>query len=297
MPHSSFTLTTRDRLALHAETFVPDTPINSVVLIVHGTGEHIGRYANIINALNASSIAVMTFDLRGHGHSQGPRGHSPSFDLILDDIALLLQKAEGDFPGIPLFLLGHSMGGNFVLNYAIRHRPNLCGVIALSPGLRTATPTPPWKLALGKVLYRLLPAMTLHNGVRPADLSRDPEIVRSVLNDPLYHYRISARLGIDILNAGVWALDHADQFPLPLLIMHGTADRLTSYEASREFASKVKTDCTLKLWDNLYHELHNEPEKDQVLEFITNWIRERLNAANGLPKRVLTGCADFPVGS
>jgi alpha-beta hydrolase superfamily lysophospholipase len=283
MRTTDFILRTTDGLSLHAETFAPDGRIDAVVCVVHGIGEHIGRYANIINALNASSIAVMTFDLRGHGHSEGPRGHSPSFDFIMDDIGLVLRKAEQDFPGIPLFLLGHSMGGNFVLNYALRHRPNLCGVIALSPGLRTATPTPPWKLALARVLCRLLPAITLHNGVRPADLSRDPEIVRSVLDDPLYHYRISARLGIDILNAGVWALDHADQFPLPLLIMHGTADRSTSYEASREFGSRVKTDCTLKLWDGLYHELHNEPEKDQVLQFIINWIRMRLNPVGCVP--------------
>jgi alpha-beta hydrolase superfamily lysophospholipase len=272
MRHSAFILHTRDRLSLHAETFAPDGRIDAVVCVVHGIGEHVGRYGNIVEALCGASIAVMTFDLRGHGRSEGPRGHSPSFDLIMDDIGLLLRKAEQDFPGIPLFLLGHSMGGNFVLNYALRHRPSLCGVIAMSPGLRTAKPTPPWKLALGQVLYRLWPALTLHDGVRAADLSRDPEVVRSVLNDPLYHYRISARLGMDMLNAGVWALGHAGQFPLPLLIMHGTSDRLTSWDASREFAGKVKDNCTLKLWEGMYHELHNEPEKEQVLAYLINWI-------------------------
>jgi acylglycerol lipase len=273
MNRFEFSWRTPDGLRLFAQGWEPEGPSRAAVCLVHGGGEHSGRYAHVAAALTDASFALLTFDLRGHGRSEGPRGHAPSFDVLLDDIGHLLAEAEERFPGQPRFLYGHSLGGSLVLNYVLRRRPALAGVVATSPFLRPAFTPPAWKVALGRVMRRLWPTLSMYNEVDARAISRDPEVVRRAIADPLNHSRISARAGIDILEAGEWAIAHAAGFPLPLLIMHGSADALASVEASRQFAARVPGDCTFKLWEGLYHETHNEPEKQDVLAFVVDWLR------------------------
>jgi len=274
MQRIKFTQQAPDGVQFYFQGWQPDTPPAAVVCLVHGVGEHTGRYAHVAPALNAAGYAMLGFDLRGHGKSGGPRGHSPSFDTLMDDIGRLLAEVAQRYPGKPQFLYGHSLGGNLVLDYALRRKLVIAGVVATSPALRMTTAPPSWKLTLGKVMYKLRPSMQMTNGLDVDGLARDPAVIRAYTGDPLVHNKVSARLALDTLQAGEWALAHAAEFPLPLLLVHGTADRLTSAKATEEFAAKVPGDCTLKLWPDFYHETHNEPEKAEVLGFMVDWLQK-----------------------
>jgi alpha-beta hydrolase superfamily lysophospholipase len=280
MQHREFGWVSRDGLQLYAQAWAPDGEPQAVVCLVHGIGEHSGRYAYVAGRLTAAGYAVLAYDQRGHGRSPGPRGHTPSFDHLLDDIGLLLDQAERLYPDLPCFLYGHSLGGGLVLNFAIRRQPQIAGVISTSPSLRQTKPSPALQLALGRILYRLAPSFTMASGLELAAISRDPEVVRVYQADPLVHNRVSAQLGIDLIDTGQWALDHAAEFPVSLLLIHGAADRITSPEASREFAARAPGDVSLHILEGAYHETHNEPEKDHMTQIVIDWLAER---SAGLP--------------
>ncbi len=250
-----------------------------VVCLVHGLGEHGGRYAPLAAALNRAGFAVHAFDLRGHGKSGGKRGHTPSYESLLDDITSLLDDAEEKFPGAPLFLYGHSLGGNLVVNYILR-RPvaRLAGAVATGPWLRLAFEPPAYKIWLARTVGRLLPALLQPSGLNPEFLSHDPEIVRAYVEDPLVHDRISSALFLGAYEAGLWALEHAADLPLSLLLMHGAADQLTSPQASEAFCRRAGERCVFRAWDGLYHEIHNEPQKEEVYRAVIAWLENRLAA-------------------
>jgi alpha-beta hydrolase superfamily lysophospholipase len=239
---------------------------------VHGLGDHSGRYGHVAQHLCEAGFALLALDLRGHGRSEGQRGHSPRFEALLDDIDCLLDEAATRWPGRPVCLYGHSLGGSLVLNYVLRRRPALAGVVATSPGLRPGFQPPAWKVGFGRIMYVAWPSLSLSNELDIEGLSRDPEVVRAYREDTWVHDRLSVRLGIDILETGEWALAHAAELHLPLLLMHGDADRLTSASASREFAARAGEGCTLKIWSGGYHELHNEPERAEVLTYLSDWL-------------------------
>jgi alpha-beta hydrolase superfamily lysophospholipase len=190
----------------------------------------------------------------------------------MDDIGKQVDECARRYPGLRRFLYGHSLGGNLVINYGLRLTPDLAGVISTSPGLRTVFTPPSWKMNLGKLLYNLWPSARLSNGLDRRAICRDPRVVNAYETDPLVHDRLSARLGLEILRSGEWALAHASEWTLPLLLMHGDQDEITSANASRRFAESAGERCTLKVWPGLYHEIHNEPEKSQVLAFLVDWL-------------------------
>ena len=268
-----------DGIRIYGRAWNPSGESKAVLCLVHGLGEHCGRYDHVAAALTQAGYALFAFDLRGHGNSEGSRGHIPDYPVLMDDITRALDEAGRRYPGKPHFLYGHSLGGNLVLNYVLRCHPQLLGVVATGPALRTAVTTPGWKILFGRTMYRLWPSMVMANGLERKALSRDGEVVTRYRNDPLVHDRLSARLGIDILLSGDWALEHAEGFPLPLLLMHGSADRITSPDASREFAARAGAVCTLIIWDGLYHEIHNEPEQAKVLNTIEMWLDKRIESA------------------
>lgn len=290
MPHIEFTKPSPDGAPFYFQGWQPEVAPKAVVCLVHGLGEHSGRYAHVAAALNAAGYALFGFDLRGHGKSGGPRGHTPTYDTLMDDIGRLLDEAAARYPGLPRFLYGHSLGGNLVLNYALRRCSSqlapeavtlsaaersrrVSGVISTSPGLRVTTPPPALQVLLAKVMNKLQPGMQMANGLALDGLARDPEVIRAYTGDPLVHNKISVRLALGMLEAGEWALAHAAEFPLPLLLVHGTKDILTSAKASEEFAAKTPAGrCTLKLWEGFYHETHNEPEKAEVLAYMIDWL-------------------------
>jgi alpha-beta hydrolase superfamily lysophospholipase len=274
MTDTELTLKSNDSLTLIGRQWTPAAAARGVVTLIHGIGEHVGRYSHVAAALNQAGYAMLGYDLRGHGRSEGRRGFTPSYDAYLDDIDLFLGEARARFPGKPIFLYGHSLGGNLVLFYGLQRKPELAGVVASSPQLRLAFKPPAWKTTMGRLMFNLWPGFSMPSGLELAALSRDPEVVRAYAADPLVHDRVSARLGIGLIDVGNWLLDHAAEWSLPLLVFAGNADRLTSSEASREFAAKVRGDFTLKIWDGLYHETHNEPEQSDVIGLMVRWIQD-----------------------
>ena len=286
MSRIEFTRTTPDGQELYYQGWAPEDEPKAVVCLVHGLGEHAGRYAHVGKALNDAGYALLGFDQRGHGKTPGARGVTPPFDRMMDDIGLLLNEAGKRFRHTPQFLYGHSMGGNWVLNYALRCKPGIAGVVATSPGLRTAFKPPAAKVFAGKVLYRLAPNMIMPNGLELDAISRDPATIAAYRSDPLVHDKMSARLGMDILSQGEWAIQHAREFPpIPLLLAHGACDRLTSAPATEEFTrnargGSTRPDITLKLWPECYHETHNDPEKAEVIGFMIDWLNDRLRIEN-----------------
>ena len=277
MQRFEFGWQTKDGLRLYAQGWKPEAELKGVVCLVHGLGEHSGRYGHLAAFLNQAGYALLAFDLRGHGKSEGQRGYAPSYEALLDDIARLLDEAANRYPDLPRFLYGHSLGGNLVINYALRRHPQLAGVIATGPFFRAAFEPPAWKLTLARIMYNLWPTLSLSNELDRQALSRDPEVVQAYDEDPLVHDRLTPRLTMDMFQAGLWALEHASELSLPLLLMHGSADRLCSVQASREFAARAGDRCTLKIWDGFYHEIHNEPEQEQVFEYLLEWLNSRVS--------------------
>jgi alpha-beta hydrolase superfamily lysophospholipase len=261
---------------IFARSWSPEGTPKAVLCLVHGHGEHSGRYAHVAEFMGKRGIATLALDQLGHGKSGGTRGHFPSLDAALDDIDRLLETAAVHFPDVPRFLFGHSMGGNEVLNYAMRRKPAIQGVIASAPWLKLAFDPSKVDLLLASVMVNIWPSFTQPSKLDATAISRIPEEVEKYKADPLIHDKISPALFKSIHEAGLWALDHAAEFPLPLLLAHGTADRLTSWAASNEFASKAKGDFTFRSWEGLYHEMHNEPERAEVLEGYAAWMEERL---------------------
>lgn len=267
------TFALQERPYVFARLWPVENPRGAVAL-VHGLGEHSGRYFHVAGALQAAGWVVVACDLPGHGRSEGKRGHFPSYDGVLDLIGQLLQTAAEQAPERPRVLYGHSLGGNLVLNFALRRPQELDGVIATGPWLRLAFEPPAAQVILARLVGKLWPAFTQPNGLDPKDLSHDPEVVRAYEEDPLVHDRISAGLFFAAYQAGLWALEQAHTLRVPALIMHGTEDRLTSAEASRAFAEAAGPQCTLRLWEGMYHEVHNEPQREEVLATVTRWLEE-----------------------
>jgi alpha-beta hydrolase superfamily lysophospholipase len=268
-----------DGLDFYSQGWVPDGKVKAVVGLIHGLGEHIGRYTHVGAALAEAGYALLGFDLRGHGRSGGPRGHTPTFEAYLDDLDLFLKQMEERFPDKPKFLYGHSLGGILVLTYPPLRHSKLVGVIAVAPPFRSALEQQKVKVAMAKVLGSLLPTIVITNGVDPKTLSHDPAVVSAYVNDPLVHNRVTTGWGKIMLDMIAVAYKNAPEFPLPALIMHGQKDVLGFPISSQEFADLMpKGLATLKIWDGLYHEIHNEPEKEQVFKVMTDWLDAQLHA-------------------
>ncbi len=275
MSHFVFRWRACDGPLLYVQGWQPELKPRANVCLIHGLGEHSGRYSHVADFLNRNGYALLAADLRGHGKSGGKRGHTPSYEALMNDISHLLREAERRYPDCPVFLYGHSMGGNLVINYALRRRSRLNGVIASAPLLRTVSEPSTWKMTIGRIMRIVWPAFSTSNDLDDNDLSRITAVVQAYRDDPLVHDRVTARF-LDIKKAGLWALEHASEFPVPLLLMHGDADRITSAQASCEFADRAGDCCTLKIFSGLYHEIHNEPEKEDVFTWLLEWLESRV---------------------
>lgn len=248
----------------------------AVVCLVHGLGEHSSRYAHVGESLARDGFILFASDLRGHGRSGGVRGHISSIEDFMTDIDLLLVQARTRYPGLPIILYGHSLGGIQVLHYGLIRKPNIKGVIATSPGLHTELEKQQGKVLAAKVLGSLIPNTLLASGLDPKGISRDEKVVQTYIADPLVHDKISLGFGKIMLGVTDWTLEHAGEFPLPLLLMHGKADKIAFPSSSTEFAASMKGKATLVLWDDAAHELHNEFEKEEFFKTMKLWMNARL---------------------
>jgi alpha-beta hydrolase superfamily lysophospholipase len=266
MKHIEFSWVTSQGSKVYAQKWLPDGDVKASVNLVHGMGEHSSRYIHVAEFLTKKGYAVYAFDQLGHGRTIGKKGHTPSYDALLDNIDVLLNKSKEEYPQLPQVLYGHSMGGNLVLNYGLRRKPKIKGVIATSPWLKLAFEPPAIQLTIGKVVRNLLPAFVQSTKLNIKHISRDLQEVKKYEQDVLNHDKISTTFFFGVYEAGLWALEHAAEWSLPLFLSHGTGDQITSYKASEEFANKAKDKVTIKLWPELYHETNNEIEKQQVIQ-------------------------------
>jgi len=260
-------------LKLHAAEWPVKNP-RAVIALVHGQGEHIGRYGHVAKWYNDHKIAVLGFDQQGYGRSEGKRGHAKNLDALLDDIGQLLEETRRRYSDVPLFLYGHSMGGGLVLNYVTRRDPVLAGLIATAPWIRLAFEAPPLKVFAGKILKKFMPTLSLPTGLASKFLSRDEAVVQAYNNDPLVHNQLSAAEGIALLEAANWLDKWSGVFSIPVLLMHGGGDKITSPVATKEFFGRVAGEVTHREWPGLYHEIHNEKEQEEVFEFTLAWMKK-----------------------
>ncbi|MEO0330327.1 MAG: lysophospholipase, partial [Bacteroidota bacterium] len=244
----------------------------------HGLGEHSGRYQNLIQAFSGTSTAFYALDARGHGRTDGKRGHVNHFQLFISDLHDLIKRVRQENDDQKVFLLGHSMGGAIVLKYAIMddYQENLRGLIASSPAIK---PTMDWAKKIQKPVAALLsqvaPSLTQGNGLDTDNISHHPPVVMAYRNDPLVHGKTSARLGDALFNVHRDILARASSLHIPVYLMHGTADRLTDPEGTKQFYdSLTTTDKTLNLYEGLYHETMNERPEDRVrvLDDLKSWV-------------------------
>lgn len=247
-------------------------------LLVHGVGEHSGRYRHVADVLNCCGLTVWAMDYRGHGRAGGRRGHCEAFRELLDDVHQVLTRMRADAPELPAVLIGHSLGGLLVLAYALESPAAVRAVVASSPALALAVPPPRLKVWMAHTLGRWWPALTVRNGVRPAWLSHDPAVATAYHADPLVHPFISIGGYLAIRQAMVLTRARAAQMAVPCLILQAGDDHLVSIEASRRFAAQVRSPgSAIRVYPGMFHELFNEVGRQQVFDDLCQWLAARLN--------------------
>ncbi|WP_109833196.1 alpha/beta hydrolase [Reichenbachiella versicolor] len=268
----SYSLIVRDGVQLHIQEWLIGSP-KAALIIVHGLGEHIGRYDHLAEYLNKNGISVFGFDLRGHGLSEGKKGHTPSHDRMLDDVEEIMMYVRAEYNDLPIFLFGHSMGGNIVANYILKKNVNeLVGAIISSPWLRTIKKIPESKIKLAKFVNKIFPSFQQSNGLDINLLTYDKAVNDAYLEDPLTHDQISVRMFLEFRNAGEWALKNAKKIKLKALIYHGSDDMITSSTASSSFAENAGNLADFKTYLNTRHEPHNDSAQKEVFEDLKKWI-------------------------
>ena len=262
---------------IYYQYWLPDGEGKAVLLIVHGLGEHSGRYMNVVDYFVPRGYAVYALDHVGHGRSEGTRVYVQRFTDYTDTLHTYVDMVQGWQPGIPVFLVGHSMGGLITAIYLLDHRSDLAGAVFSGPSVAVAESATPITLFMARARSVLAPKAGLI-ALEAETISRDKDVVRAYEEDPLvYRGKITARLWAEMLKAGQRVAAEASAIDLPLLIVHGEEDRLVPAAGSRAFYQAVgSADKTRKVYAGLYHEVFNEPERAQVLRDVEVWLEAQL---------------------
>lgn len=268
---------TFDGLNLFERSWRTEAASRGAVVLVHGFGEHSGRYLHVADELVRSGYSVYMFDLRGHGRSEGPRAFVRFFDEYISDLEIFIKRVQVLEEGKPVFLIGHSMGGAIGALFARAHQDNIKGLILSAPLVKVPGNMPQVFVSVLCFLSRVLPGVRVVEKVDSTFVSRDKEVVERYDSDPLvYHKRISARTAHEIENAIKRIRDSAGAISIPVFLLHGTADKIADIKGTEEFYQSVSSrDKELKKYEGLYHEIMNEPEKDKVLSDIVSWMDQR----------------------
>jgi acylglycerol lipase len=272
MHYKEHYLESKDLTKLFFRLWKPSVNPKAIICILHGLGEHSGRYEKLAEYYTSLDFAVCAIDYRGHGKASGKRGHA-SYKNLYTDVETLLTEAENQVPNTPQIIYGHSFGGNIALNYLIEKQPKVAGIIITSPWMRLTFQLGFWTLLFIKVFKFLLPGLTVNNNLDPDDLSRDKHIVRQYISDPLVHSKISLLLLGSAMEYGKHLIGKGYRINVPLLLMHGTSDKITFCKSSELFVRNTGKYTTYKFWNNGFHELHNDLIKNEVFEFTANWIK------------------------
>ena len=264
-----------DATRLFWQAWDPDASASSAVVLVHGAAEHGGRYAHVAERLVSQGYAAYAIDHRGHGRSYGPRALISRFDYLVEDLGLFVTRVRDAHGGRAPFLVGHSLGGAVALRFAIGHGDNIAGLAVSGPAVATEA-IPIGVKAATTVLSVLAPRLPVLK-IDADAISRDPEVVRAYQRDPLNHNdKLPARTLAEIMHCMEWLPRRLSAMRTPLLLLHGSDDRLCPPDGSRMVHSLATSpDKTLNIYDGLYHEVFNEPEREQVVGDLVDWIVER----------------------
>jgi alpha-beta hydrolase superfamily lysophospholipase len=255
---------------------VPAQPTRSLVL-VHGYAEHSGRYEHVGDWFAARGAAVHAYDHQGHGMSGGTRCHVRRFGDFLDDLEVAVERARSHAPDLPLFVVGHSMGGLIVCAWARERQPRVAGLVISSPPLAPPPSVPPARLAMLRMARWVAPRLSIASELDPQGLSRDPAVVEAYLADPLVHLRMTLSLAAELFAAIRRTGPGGGEVSVPMLMLHGNADPICPPAASRAFAQAVP-DCSYRSYPELRHEIFNEPEREKVFADVQGWLVEREEA-------------------
>jgi alpha-beta hydrolase superfamily lysophospholipase len=265
-----------DGLNLFSQTWSPDRIPRGVINLVHGFGEHSGRYDAWAKCFTLEGFVVRSFDLRGHGRSEGKRGYASNYDKFINDLLLFLENGKKWFPDLPTFLYGHSFGGNLVLNYAIQNNISFTGIVVTSPWLDLKYQPSTIKMIFGRLFKKIMPGAVFKTGLNPGVISRDLRVVHSYKNDILVHDQISLKLFFQICENGLKASRSIFKINVPLLVMHGNGDELISCKTTREFVRNASDKTNYVEWEGGFHELHNDIDKEKVFDILKTWLNKYL---------------------
>lgn len=266
---------TQDGTKIFAQYWTPEIETKAVVVQVHGLGEHCGRYQHVAEFFGQYGIALYGYDHRGHGRSEGKRGHVPDYASLMEETRLALSEAAKLFPNVPQILYGHSWGGNIALNFLLRENPKVVAAIVTDPWLKIP-PVPAIKEAMGRFVNNIFPSLTQNNGIESKKLCSDAKVVAAYDSDPLVHPQISVRTFVASDEAANYALTNAGKLQIPLLLMHGKGDEITLAAGSEAFSKANPEKVTFKIWDNMLHEIHNEIGQEKVLQAMVDFVMERI---------------------
>ena len=274
--HGSMTFEGVGGVSLFRQVWRPAGAVRAVLINIHGLGDHSGLYPTLVEHCQRRGITVHAMDVRGNGRSGGQRAYVERWDEFREDLRRFVELVRGEEAGRPLFLLGNSLGGLIVLEYALHYPGGLRGVIAASPPLgRLGVPAP--LLVIGRVLSRVWPRFSLRTGMDLSGLARDPVVAQTVLADPLFHRVGTARLSTEVVAAIARVQAGAPAYPLPVLVLHGSADRMVPPDGSREFMARVgHPDHELREYAGAYHVLLADLEHERVLADVERWIEAHL---------------------
>lgn len=281
MRHTEGHFTTPDGANLYTQAWLPDDAPSSgvpqaIILIVHGLGDHSGRYGRYVDYFVPRGYALYGFDARGHGRSSGARGYIERFDQYVEDIDQRAAETRSDWPNAPLFVLAHSLGSLMGLSYARQHPDQLTGLIVTGTALKDALQVPAWKRQLATVLSRVAPSLKMNNGIALSSLSHDPAVMTAYQADPLTHTWGTPRLATEaeVVRAQIW--QSAATWRVPTLMLHGGSDPICLKEGAQQFAAQAPARMVeYHEYAGLYHEIHNEPEREQVFRGIEAWLQSR----------------------
>jgi alpha-beta hydrolase superfamily lysophospholipase len=279
MRHYEDTFKGSDGLNLYCQCWHSEGSVRAVLVIVHGLGGHSGKFSNLVETVVAKDCAVYGYDMRGNGRSPGQRGYINAWSEFRDDLRLFLKWIKTQEPGKPVFLLGHSVGAVVVADYGLQcpdEAAALHGVILSAPILGQ-TGVSPLKMAVGRLLSQVWPRFSLNTGLGVELGTRNPAMLAVYADDPLRHARVSARFGTEFLKTVAWIHAHAADWRLPLLILHGSGDRVALPEGGQRFFQNAGClDKERREYANAYHELFDDVNYQEVLADLNDWIDQHL---------------------
>ncbi len=258
---------------LYCTTWQTEDAPKAVLFIVHGLGEHSGRYEEMASFFTNNQMAVFSFDHRGHGKSEGKKGHAESIDQFVEDVEYALMHCRSLFLETPIFLFGHSMGGQILATFLDKVKSKeIKGAIISSAWFQIVNPPPAWQIKLIKKLKLIIPKLTISNGINPEIVSSVAAEVKIYREDPLVHDKISVALFYSLFKNGLQLTQHAQPVNIPVLVCHGDKDQITSISASEQYANNLGEKAEFKIWEGSFHEPHHDFEKEKVMQYYLDWV-------------------------